>query len=146
MRDQKLRELKRAQKESLIRKEFSKLFLEIKLSNKNLQDIYINRVELSADKSTLFVYFFTDKGPEFFQERLADLILYKPSARKALSQILDSRYTPQLVFKYDKTFEKQCKIEALLDKVKEDDQALESNQTEPSETPCETTHLPPEDQ
>ena len=122
MRDQRLRELKRAQKESLIRKEFSKLFLEIKLSNKSLQDIYINRVELSADKSTLHVFFFTDKGPDFFKERLGDLILYKPSIRKALSQILDSRYTPQVKFKYDSIFEKQCKIEALLDKVKEADQ------------------------
>lgn len=136
MIDNKTRQLKRAQKESLIRKEFSKLFLEVKLNNPDFEDIYINRVELSADKSIAYIYFFTDKGQDFFDEKLKMLILYKPSLRKALSRLLNSRYTPQIVFRYDKTFEKQCKIEKLLDKVKEMDQPdpdTDSDNTDPQE-------------
>lgn len=127
--DQKVRRLKRAQKESLIRKEFCKLFLAIKLDDSSFEDIYINRVQLSPDKGMVRVFFFTHKGQDFFQEKLKDLILYKPSIRKALSQILNSRYTPEIVFKYDKTFEKQCKIEKLLDQVKslQDDDLTEEN-------------------
>jgi len=122
MRDNKTRELKRSQKESLLRKELSKLFLSIKQDDKNFENIFINKIKLSADKSVIHVFFFTHKGPEHFKEKLPLLILYKPSMRKALSQLIRSRYTPEIIFKYDKTFEKQCKIEQLLDKIKEEDQ------------------------
>ena len=119
MIDTKIRALKRAQKEALIRKEFSKLFLNIKLEDPELQDLYINRVKLSSDKSVAHIFFYIDGGQDVFNEKLKKLILYKPSLRKALSQLMESRYTPQIVFKYDKAFEKQYEVEKLLDKVKE---------------------------
>lgn len=121
MIEKKVNYQKRAQRESLIRKELSKLFLEIKLSDENLKDIFINNVQLSSDKSTANILFFSLSGEEHFEKILPFLILYKPSMRKALSRILDSRYTPQIVFRYDKTCEKQAKIEALLDKLKTED-------------------------
>jgi len=121
MRDNKTKELKRAQKESLLRKELSKLFLNIKQDDSRFADIFINRIKLSSDKSVIHVFFYTHDGHEHFKERLSLLILYKPSMRKALSQLIPSRYTPEIIFKYDTTFEKQCKIEQLLDKVKEED-------------------------
>lgn len=130
MIENKVSNLKRAQKESLIKKELSKLFLEIKLSDKNLEDIYINNVQLSTDKSAAHVLFFSEKGQEYFEQKLPFLILYKPSVRKALSRILDSRYTPQVIFQYDKTFEKQVKIEALLDRVKVQDEVTFGKDTQ----------------
>ena len=75
---------------------------------------------MSSNKSSAHVLFFSEKGEEFFNEKLNFIILYKPSVRKALSQILNSKYTPNIIFQYDKTLEKQAKIEALLDKVKSD--------------------------
>ncbi|MFC1842980.1 ribosome-binding factor A [Candidatus Dependentiae bacterium] len=135
MVENKISTLKRAQKESLIRKELSKLFLEVKLSNPNFDNIYISNVKLSSDKSTAFVCFYTDEGEDYFNEKLKLLILYKPSMRKALSKILESRYTPQIIFKYDKGMEKQGKIERLLDKIKEQDSLgsdIEGNEEENS--------------
>ena len=127
MTENKISSQKRAKRESLIKKELSKLFLGIKLTDKNLDDIYITNVELSSNKSSAHVLFFSEKGEDHFNEKLPYLILYKPSVRKALSQILNSRYTPNIIFQYDKTLEKQAKIEALLDKVK----AESFNNTEP---------------
>jgi len=118
-----LRETRRAQKESLLRKELSKIFLDIKRNDPSFEGIFINKVKLSPDKGMLHVFFYTDQGIDFFKEKLPLLILYKPSVRKALSQIISSRYTPQIIFKYDKAFEKQCRIETLLDKIKEEDQS-----------------------
>jgi len=123
MRDNRTKDLKRAQKESLLKKEFSKLFLSIKQDDPSFEEIFINKIKLSSDKSVIHVFFFTHKGQDFFKEKLPRLILYKPSMRKALSQLIQSRYTPEIIFKYDTTFEKQCKIEALLDKIKEEDQS-----------------------
>jgi len=121
MIDNRVRNLKRSQKESQLRKEISKLFLAVKQDDKNFDDLFINKVQLSSDKSVVYVLFFSHKGEDYFDEKLPLLILYKPSMRKALAQLIKSRYTPQLKFKYDKTFEKQCKIEELLDKIKEED-------------------------
>jgi len=116
------KEKRRAQKESVLRKELSKLFLEIKLNDPSFEGIFINKVRLSPDKSSLHVFFYTDLGEKHFNEKLKLLILYKPSIRKALAQLIASRYTPEIIFKFDKTFEKQCKIETLLDKIKEEEQ------------------------
>ena len=118
-----LRETRRAQKESLFRKELSKIFLDIKLNDPTFEGIFINKVKLSPDKSVVNVFFYTAQGFGYFKKKLPFLILYKPSIRKALSQIISSRYTPNIVFKYDKSFEKQCEIETLLDKIKEEDQS-----------------------
>jgi len=122
MRDTKTKELKRSQKESLLKKELSKLFLEVKLNDPKFEGIFINKVQLSSDKSMVHVFFFTHEGYESFKELKPFLIMYKPSIRKALSQIIDARYTPEITFKYDKAFEKQCKIEQLLDKIKDEEQ------------------------
>jgi len=136
MIDTKVRELKRAQKEALIRKEFSKLFLNIKLEDPELSDLYINRVKLSSDKSVASIFFYIDGGQNVFNEKLRKLILYKPSLRKALSRLIESRYTPQIVFKYDKALEKQLEIEKLLDKVTKETHDIEQ---EDSETQVESS-------
>jgi len=123
MRDQSSKEQRRAKKESLVRKELSKLLLQIKQDDSRFDDIFIHRVNLSPDKSCIRVFFYSHKGEDFFNEKLPLLILYKPSIRKALSQAIPSRYTPEIIFKYDKNFEKQCRIELLLDKIKKEDKS-----------------------
>jgi len=111
-------DIRRAKKEMLYYKEISKLFLEISLDDEKLSGLYVNAVKLSPDKAVCYVLFFSDKGYEDFKKRLPDLILYKPSLRRAISKNIRSRYTPELKFKYDKPFEKQQKIEALFDRLK----------------------------
>jgi ribosome-binding factor A len=117
-----LHEIKKAQKESLLLRELSKLFLQLTLDDKELEGLTISKIKLSADKSVCTVFFYTQEGHDYFKKRLARLILYKPSLRKALSQTVALRHTPDLIFKYDKQIEKQLKIEKLLDKIKTEEQ------------------------
>lgn len=112
------KDIRRAKKEALYHKEISKLFLRLCIDDKNLSGIHISSVKLSPDKSVCTILFYSDKGMNHFDKHLPDLILYKPSMRKAISQKIPSRYTPELVFKYDIQFEKQQKLEALFERLK----------------------------
>ena len=60
---------------------------------------------------------------EELKEKLKKLVLYKPSLRTALSKLISSRYVPEIIFKFDKQFEKQQRIEALIESVKGEDQS-----------------------
>ncbi len=113
--------IKRAQKESLLLRELSKLLMQITMDNRELQGIFVNRVKLSPDRSICLVYFYCADGAEGFKKRMPLLILYKPSLRKALATAIPSRYTPELMFKFDRQFEKQQRIENLLEQIKHDE-------------------------
>lgn len=112
--------IKRAQKESLLMQELSKMLLQLSLDDKSLQGIFINRVKLSPDKSVLTAFFYCSEGQEVFQEKLKTLVLYKPSLRKALAAAVPSRYVPELIFKFDDLFDKQQRIDDILEKIKDD--------------------------
>jgi ribosome-binding factor A len=112
-------EIKKAQKESLLFKEISKLYMQASMDDPRLAGIFINRVKLSPDKGHCTVYFYTPEGEEHFNNVLEILKLYKPSLRKALATGIKARYTPEIVFKFDKTFEKQNRLEELLNTIKE---------------------------
>ena len=112
--------IKRAQKESQLLQEISKLLLQLTLDDHRLQGLFVNRVKLSPDKSICTVFFYTANGQAEFEEKVGSLILYKPSLRKAIAQIIPSKYVPEFVFKFDDQFEKQQRIDQLLDKIKED--------------------------
>lgn len=120
MSESRSRDIKKGQKESLLFQEISSLFLKTSMDDPRLQGLFINRVELSPDKGHCSVYFYSFKGEEDFNEKLEILKLYKPSLRKALAQKIKGRYVPEIVFKYDKQFEKQQGIEDLFEKLKKE--------------------------
>ncbi len=113
-----VRSIKFAKKSAQLLREFSQLFLRLVLDDPRLEGMFVSKVELSNDGGACYVYFYTSEGEEAFARKLPVLILYKPSLRKALSQKIVSRYTPELVFRFDQKFEKISKMEALLDKIK----------------------------
>ncbi|OQA35859.1 MAG: ribosome-binding factor A [Candidatus Dependentiae bacterium ADurb.Bin331] len=117
----RVRDIKKAQKEKLLFRELSQLFLQATIDDSRLRDVYVNRVALSADKSICFIYFYSPQGPAFFEEKLDILKLYKPSLRKAIAEKIDARYTPDLVFKYDEQYEKIEKMENLFEQIKKSD-------------------------
>jgi len=117
--NKRITDIKRAQKISLLFRAISKLFLEASMDNKELSGFYINRVELSPNKSQCYIYFCTTKGQEEFQEKLEILKLYKPSMRAALSKQISGRYTPELTFKFDTCQEKVQRIDQLLQNLKD---------------------------
>ena len=116
----KVHEIKRAQRASLLLRAISTLFSSVARDDAALNGVTINRVELSPDKSTCYVYFYTAQGEEVFKnELLSRLILYKPSLRAALAKEIAGRYTPELIFKFDNAFEKSLRIETLISGLKD---------------------------
>lgn len=111
-------DVRRARKESQLYREISTYFMQITQNDAGFSGLFINSVRLSPDKGTLSIFFACAGGEEEFQSRLDHLILYKPAIRKAVSQAVQARYTPQLVFKYDEQFEKQHKLDTLFDQLK----------------------------
>jgi ribosome-binding factor A len=117
----KVHDIKRSQKESHLHRVIANLFLSIAQDDPSVQGLSINRVKLSQDKGICYVLFYSVKGRKDFDEKLSQLVLYKPSIRTALSSLLASRYVPEIVFQYDDQFAKQEAIERLLDTLKPED-------------------------
>jgi ribosome-binding factor A len=115
----KVYEIKRAQKAAQLLRIICTLFSNASRDDDRLQGAQITRVELSPDKSRCYVFFYHPGGEEAFKETLRYLILYKPSLRAALSKEIAGRYTPELEFAFDHSFEKAERIEALFEKLKD---------------------------
>ena len=113
----KLPEIRKAQKEALLQKELSQLFLQICMDDPRLTGAFITHVNLSPNKSVCDIYFYVPGGLEAFAPIRSVLILYKPSLRKALAQRVPSRHVPDIVFKYDDKFEKQMKLENIFNEI-----------------------------
>ncbi|HSW76204.1 MAG TPA: ribosome-binding factor A [Candidatus Saccharimonadales bacterium] len=115
-----LSQIKRSQKESLLLREISKMLHQLSLEDTALAGLFVNRVELSKNKGMCFIYFYDPNGIEAFQEKNKRLVLYKPSLRKGIASALDARYTPELKFAFDEKFDKQQRIENIIEQVKKD--------------------------
>lgn len=96
------------------------MYMELTQDHAELRDLFVNRVQLSDDRSKLHIFFYTTGGIKRFEELRPLLVLYKNSMRKALAHEINARYTPEIVFQYDAQFEKQSEIENALNKIKED--------------------------
>lgn len=112
-----VKDIKRAQKESLLLRHIVQWMRQEALEDEKLRDFTINRVKLTPDKGTCIVYFYTPKGKEYFDKMLEYLKQYKGPLRKGLAEAIPSRYVVNLMFKYDEAFEKQQKIEELIDRI-----------------------------
>ena len=121
MKKTKVHDIKREKKKSLFFREMSSLVQSISQDELAVAGVYVTRVELSADTGICFVYLSTFKEKEYFDKALDILKLYKPSMRSELSNRICSRYTPNIVFKYDEAKEKERHMHDILDKIKEDD-------------------------
>jgi ribosome-binding factor A len=115
-------DIKRAQKEKLLLREISKLFAQASMDDPALHGLTITKTQLSPDKGLVSVYFYCPEGIEHFETILDRLKLYKPSMRTALAHSIRSRYTPELRFRFDVNFEKQERLEKLLDQVKNEEE------------------------
>jgi ribosome-binding factor A len=119
--------IKKSQKESLLFRAIAQLFAQTTLDEKRLQGIAVSRVKLSDDKGVATVYFYAPGGMAEFKEKLSTIVLYKNSLRRALAQSINSRYTPELIFKFDDQYEKQQRLEGILEQIKGDDSSESSD-------------------
>ena len=115
-------EIKREKKKSLFLHEITTLVQALAGDDPIVARVYVTRVDFSADYGICYVYFstFGEFSESTFNEVLDRLKLYKPSMRKALAERIPGRYTPDLVFFYDKSKEKEFKLNQLLDKVSQE--------------------------
>lgn len=113
-----LSHIKRSQKEAELFKHISAWITYASVEDKNLSGLFVSKVELTRDKGVCYVYFHMPDGEAKFKERLHIITLYKPSLRKALADVINARYTPEIIFKYDKKFVKKQRIEEILEKIK----------------------------
>jgi ribosome-binding factor A len=125
--------IKRAQKESLLLREVSKMFHTITMEDSRLLGLFVNRVELSTDKGWCTIFFYTVDGFEKYSEQFEILKLYKPSMRKGLSMGIKGRYVPDLKFEYDSKFEKQQRLEKAMAQAALQTEAQEENFDEDAE-------------
>jgi len=101
-------------------RQISSLFLALTQDEPVLRDIFISRVDLSSDGSICYVYFSSHLQKEAFKKALETLKLYKPSMRAALARESQTRYVPDLVFRYDEAHVKGARVEELLNKIKKE--------------------------
>jgi len=110
--------IKTAQRESVIFRTVSSLFCEAIFERPELQGIFVNRVQLSGGKGMCYIYFYSSQGKQHFESVLKELVLYKPSVRKAIAQTLDARRAVDIIFAFDDTFERIQRIEGLIESIK----------------------------
>lgn len=127
MRQSTVSSIKRSQKESLYLRTISKLFNQAAQDDTKLRGLFVSRVSLSDDKSHVTVYFHSLQGIDHFEKSFDALVVYKPSLRKALAQEIQSRYTPDIVFRYDVMFDKIQRVEELIEQANPQDQEVEED-------------------
>lgn len=110
--------VRREQKKKALFRMLSSIVQNIACDDIALNSLFVSRVELSDDGSMCYIYFSTYTTQEAFEAMLPKLILYKPSMRATLAKEFQSRYTPDLIFYYDKIKDKERAIHELLDSVK----------------------------
>ncbi|MFC1854734.1 ribosome-binding factor A [Candidatus Dependentiae bacterium] len=115
------RNIKRAQKQSYILHEITPLLSEL-LSNDNaLSKLFVSKVELSPDGGMCHIFFSTFSSKEDYTNASEALMLYKPSVRKALATILNSKYTPDVRFHYDAGKDKERHMNKIFEKISDED-------------------------
>ena len=119
----RVHDIKISQKERLLFREITNAFWQLTLDDSRLRGIIVTRIKLSADRGLCTIYCYMPEGLEVFREKLEIIKLYKPSMRKALSDTIEARHTPELRFIFDDTYQKQEEFEQLMENIKKEDES-----------------------
>lgn len=130
--------IKREQKKSFLLREISRILYEVGQEEAAVRDVFVTRVDLSADTGICYVYFATAASDhsteEIWEAAFEKLKLYKPSMRQKLSKSMHSRYTPELLFLFDEKQEKIHHLNDLLDKVHQELHEKDNDENEEDES------------
>ena len=85
--------------------------------------ITITDVELTADRRIARVYVACYDGEEALQEGLAGLESAKPFLRQRLGRVLHWRFTPEIEFRVDNSWQYGQRIDAILKDINENEQS-----------------------
>lgn len=116
---QTLRHIKHAQRESYFTREIVSLMQKIAMDDQKIFDLYVTRVSLSHNRGSCTVFLGTFNGnEEGFDEKLRQLVLYKPSLRTGLAKLSHTRCVPELFFRFDDRLKKIHRMEKIFDELK----------------------------
>jgi ribosome-binding factor A len=110
--------IKHSQRESFLHREIASVISQLVAQEPEFMDMFVNRVVLSPDRGRCTIFFHTMGGKEAFNKKLGKLILYKPSIRNAVAQAMQSRYTPEIRFAFDASYDKQRQVDDLIEDMK----------------------------
>ncbi len=121
-------DVKRERKKSLFLRELSAFIDVIAQEQPAVREVYLSRIDLSADGGICYLYFAAiapidgdqAAAEARFLVALEVLKLYRPSLRRNLAAGLQARYTPDLMFLFDENREKIDRINELLDQVSQE--------------------------
>jgi ribosome-binding factor A len=112
-----------------IRGELSMLFLQ-KVKDLRLAEVSITKVEVPPDMRSAFVYFNCPEGEMKPVE--AGLASSRGFMRSHLAKVLNLRYMPELIFKYDLSAVRQAEMDRILREIANELHASErDNQGDP---------------
>lgn len=106
-----------------IRAELALLFLQ-KVKDQRLVGVSINKVEVTPDMRTAFIYFSCPNEAELKMVE-AGLASSRGFMRSYLAKILNLRYMPELLFKHDLSALRQAEMERILREIANERQAFE---------------------
>ncbi len=127
--------IKQKQRESLILREISPLLMELFKDYPELANFLVTKVELSKDGGLCSIFVYDCVTPNN-QKGFSSIKLFAPSTRKALAQVLQARYVPELRFIYDASINKILDLNQALCKIsqelKDNDEGSCDNDSEES--------------
>jgi len=109
-----------------IRKEIS-IIIHDDLKDPRLGIVTITRVELAADKRFAKVFFSVLGKEDEYKKTKEALDSSLGYIRKLIGERLKLRFTPELMFKDDKSTEYSVKIEKILNQIKDENESRENN-------------------
>lgn len=105
------------------------LLLHNAVRDPRVQAITVTGVDLTPDRRIARVYVACYSGEEALQEGLKGLESAKGYLRRELSRLLHWRFTPELEFRVDRSWERGSKIDALLGSIqKEPEEQVDHDQ------------------
>lgn len=122
MNNPRVSAIKKGRREAQLFKEICTLFTQAQADDSRLAGFFITHVELTDDKGLCKVFFYGPGGSAGFADYLQYLKLFKPSLRAAIAARIPGRYVPELMFRFDDQIEKQERIEAILDRIKREEE------------------------
>ena len=102
-----------------------------------LEPLTVTDVELSRDRRIAHIYVACYSGEDVLKEALEGLASAKGFLRRELGQLLRWRFTPELDFRVDRSWQYGAKIEALLETLAQDSdsEAAGESQVDATEHP-----------
>jgi ribosome-binding factor A len=80
-----------------------------------VQNVVVTAVDLTQDRRLARIYVTCYAGEEELQQGLQGLEKAKGFLRRELSQLLAWRFTPEIEFRPDRTWQKGARVDAILD-------------------------------